>query len=186
VGFFVFFLVLSVFVFFFPNALGHPDNYIPANPMVTPASIVPEFYLLAFYAILRAIPSKLLGVLAMLGSILILFLLPFVDTSRVRSYAFRPIMRLFFWCFVVNFMLLTWLGSQHPEPPFIQIGQFCTAFYFSFFLVLVPLIGCIENTLFDLATKQSSLNSPPSPLAPHAPLPLAATKGCGQGDGCAS
>jgi len=135
VGFFAFFLILSIFVFFFPNALGHPDNSIPANPMQTPISIVPEFYLLPFYAILRAIPNKLLGVVAMLASILILFLLPILESSRVRSSAFRPFMRLFFWLFVSNFLLLMWIGSQHPEPPYILLGQLCTAFYFSYFLI---------------------------------------------------
>jgi ubiquinol-cytochrome c reductase cytochrome b subunit len=159
VGFFVFFLVLSIFVFFLPNTLGHPDNYIPANPMQTPASIVPEWYLLPFYAILRAIPSKLLGVIAMIGSILILFTMPLLDTSRVRSCAFRPFMRLLFWGFVVNFLILTWIGSQHPEPPFITIGQACSTFYFSYFLLFVPLIGLIENTLSDLATLGSDHSS---------------------------
>lgn len=159
VGFFVFFLVLSIFVFFLPNTLGHPDNYIPANPMQTPASIVPEWYLLPYYAILRAIPSKLLGVIAMIGSILILFLMPLLDTSRVRSCAFRPFMRLLFWGFVVNFLILTWIGSQHPEPPFITIGQACSTFYFSYFLLFVPLIGLIENTLSDLATLGSDHSS---------------------------
>jgi len=161
VGFFVFFLVLAFFVFFAPNAMGHPDNSIAANPMQTPISIVPEFYLLPFYAILRAIPSKLLGVVAMMASILILLLLPFLETSRVRSSAFRPFMRFFFWLFVANFLLLMWIGANHPEPPFIQLGQICTFFYFSFFLIFVPLIGFIENTFADLATLTKHKNSPP-------------------------
>jgi quinol-cytochrome oxidoreductase complex cytochrome b subunit len=163
VGFFVFFLILSIFVFFFPNALGHPDNSIPANPMQTPISIVPEFYLLPFYAILRAIPNKLLGVVAMLASILILLLLPFLETSRVRSSTFRPLMRFTFWLFVVDFLLLMWIGANHPEPPFILLGQLCTAFYFGYFLVLVPLLGIIENTLSDLNTKNNSSHSKNSP-----------------------
>nr|YP_002587021.1 apocytochrome b [Rhizophagus intraradices]YP_003875532.1 apocytochrome b [Rhizophagus irregularis]AJK91346.1 apocytochrome b [Rhizophagus aggregatus]ACM44996.1 apocytochrome b [Rhizophagus intraradices]ADM94787.1 apocytochrome b [Rhizophagus irregularis]AFN42440.1 apocytochrome b [Rhizophagus irregularis]AFN42501.1 apocytochrome b [Rhizophagus irregularis] len=160
VGFFVFFLILSIFVFFFPNALGHPDNSIPANPMQTPISIVPEFYLLPFYAILRAIPNKLLGVVAMLAAIFILFLLPYLESSRVRSSAFRPFMRIFFWLFAVNFLLLMWIGANHPEPPFILLGQLCTAFYFAYFLILVPLIGLIENTLSDLGTINPSKNTP--------------------------
>lgn len=159
VGFFAFFFILSIFVFFFPNALGHPDNSIPANPMQTPISIVPEFYLLPFYAILRAIPNKLLGVVAMLASILILLLLPFLESSRVRSSAFRPFMRFSFWLFVVNFLLLMWIGSNHPEPPYILLGQLCTAFYFAYFLILVPLLGLIENTLSDLGTNYSSTPS---------------------------
>jgi ubiquinol-cytochrome c reductase cytochrome b subunit len=152
VGFFVFFLVLAFFVFFAPNAMGHPDNSIAANPMQTPISIVPEFYLLPFYAILRAIPQKLLGVVAMLGAILILLALPFLETSRIRSCAFRPFMRLAFWSFVTNFFLLMWIGSQHPEVPYIFIGQICTFFYFAYFLLFVPLLGVVENTLSDLAT----------------------------------
>jgi hypothetical protein len=158
VGFFAFFLVLSIFVFFMPNALGDPLAYMPANPMQTPASIIPEFYFLAFYAILRVIPSKLLGVVAMLSSILILFALPFLDTSRIRSCAFRPLARLVFWAFVVNFFLLAWLGGNHPEPPFVLLGQICTGFYFSYFLILVPAIGILENTLYDIATLPNSKN----------------------------
>jgi len=152
VGFFVFFLVLAFFVFFAPNAMGHPDNSIAANPMQTPISIVPEFYLLPFYAILRAIPQKLLGVVAMLGAILILLALPYLETSRIRSCAFRPFMRLAFWSFVSNFFLLMWIGSQHPEVPYILLGQICTFFYFAYFLLFVPLLGVVENTLSDLAT----------------------------------
>jgi ubiquinol-cytochrome c reductase cytochrome b subunit len=170
VGFFAFFLVLSIFVFFMPNALGDPLAYMPANPMQTPASIIPEFYFLPFYAILRGIPSKLLGVLAMLSSILILFALPYLDPSRIRSCAFRPLMRFTFWFFVSNFFILGWLGGQHPEPPFITLAQFSTGFYFSYFLILVPLIGVLENTLFDLATlpntKQPLKKSPPKPVPP--------------------
>jgi len=127
--------------------------------MQTPISIVPEFYLLPFYAILRAIPNKLLGVVAMLASILILLLLPLLESSRVRSSAFRPFMRFSFWLFVVNFLLLMWIGSNHPEPPYILLGQLCTAFYFAYFLILVPLLGLIENTLSDLGTNYSSTPS---------------------------
>jgi ubiquinol-cytochrome c reductase cytochrome b subunit len=128
--------------------------------MQTPISIVPEFYLLPFYAILRAIPNKLLGVVAMLAAIFILFLLPYLESSRVRSSAFRPFMRIFFWLFAVNFLLLMWIGANHPEPPFILLGQLCTAFYFAYFLILVPLIGLIENTLSDLGTINPSKNTP--------------------------
>jgi ubiquinol-cytochrome c reductase cytochrome b subunit len=103
---FLFLLVLSIIVFYYPNSMGHSDNYIPADPMVTPSSIVPEWYLLPFYAILRSIPSKLFGVLAMFGSLLILLVLPYVDTSRVRSNQFRPAMKVAFWFFVVNFFIL--------------------------------------------------------------------------------
>ncbi len=152
----MFFLVLSVIVFFYPNLMGHSDNYIPADPMVTPASIVPEWYLLPFYAILRSIPNKLLGVLAMFGSLLILLILPLTDLSRIRGSQFRPAMRLAFWFFVVNFIILMWIGSQHPESPYVEIGQVSTAFYFLWFIFFVPAIGVIENTLMDVATEKNS------------------------------
>ena len=151
---FAFFLVLSVIVFFYPNLLGHSDNYIPADPMVTPASIVPEWYLLPFYAILRSIPNKLLGVIAMFGSLFILLILPITDLARTRSNQFRPAMKLAFWFFVVDFMILFWIGSQHPDSPFLEIGQFATAFYFAWFLVIVPSIGLLENTAFDIANSK--------------------------------
>nr|QYC35755.1 apocytochrome b [Apophysomyces elegans] len=150
VSWFLFFLVLALFVFYAPNKLGHPDNYIPANPMQTPASIVPEWYLLPFYAILRSIPDKLGGVLAMIGAILILLAMPILDTSRIRGSAFRPLMKLAYWLFVVDFLILTCCGGQHVEEPFITLGQVATGFYFAWFLILVPTIGIVENTLMDL------------------------------------
>lgn len=153
---FLFFLVLSVIVFFYPNLLGHSDNYIPANPMQTPASIVPEWYLLPFYAVLRSIPNKLLGVVAMFGSLLILLVLPLTDISRIRGCQFRPFMKLGFWFFVVDFIILMWIGSQHPETPYIEIGQFATAFYFMWFIVIVPVLGLIENSLTDVGLKLKS------------------------------
>lgn len=151
---FAFFLVLAVIVFFYPNLLGHSDNYIPADPMVTPASIVPEWYLLPFYAILRSIPNKLLGVVAMFGSLLILLILPLVDLSRIRGSTFRPLMKLAFWFFVVDFFILMWIGSQHPDSPYLEIGQVATAFYFAWFLIFVPLIGLSENTLMDISNEK--------------------------------
>jgi quinol-cytochrome oxidoreductase complex cytochrome b subunit len=147
---FAFFLVLSIMVFFYPNVLGHSDNYIPADPMVTPASIVPEWYLLPFYAILRSISNKGLGVVAMFGSLLILLFLPLLDLSRIRGATFRPLMKFAFWAIVVDFLILMWIGSQHPEQPFVTIGQFATSFYFAWFLIIVPAVGLIENTLFDV------------------------------------
>jgi len=146
-----FLLTLSIFVFYYPNALGHSDNYIPANPMQTPASIVPEWYLLPYYAILRSIPNKLLGVLAMFASLFILLAMPLVDTSRLRGSQFRPLMKFFFWVFVSNFFILLWVGSQHPVSPFSEIGQIATFLYFAWFLVVVPATGILENTLIDLA-----------------------------------
>jgi ubiquinol-cytochrome c reductase cytochrome b subunit len=108
--------------------------------------------LLPFYAILRSIPNKLLGVIAMFGSLLILLILPLTDLSRVRGSTFRPFMKFAFWSLVVDFLILMWIGSQHPETPYIEIGQIATAFYFAWFLLLVPAIGLVENTFFDLAT----------------------------------
>jgi ubiquinol-cytochrome c reductase cytochrome b subunit len=154
VSWFLFFLVLSLFLFYAPNAMGHADNYIPANPMQTPPSIVPEWYLLPFYAILRSIPDKLGGVLAMIGAILILLAMPVLDTSRIRGSAFRPLMKIAYWLFVVNFLILFWCGGQHVEEPFITLGQWSTAFYFAWFLILVPGIGIIENTLMDISSEK--------------------------------
>jgi ubiquinol-cytochrome c reductase cytochrome b subunit len=150
---FFFFLALSILVFYYPNLLGHSDNYIEANPMSTPASIVPEWYLLPYYAILRSIPNKLLGVLAMFGSLLILLILPIVDVSRQRGSQFRPAMKVAFWFFVFNFFILMWIGSQHPNEPFVFIGQVSTFFYFAWFVLIVPVIGLVENTLIDIATE---------------------------------
>lgn len=158
VTFFFFFLVLSIIVFYYPNLLGHSDNYIPANPMQTPASIVPEWYLLPFYAILRSIPNKLLGVVAMFGSLLILLVLPITDLSRIRGSQFRPAMKLAFWFFVVDFIILLWIGSQHPTEPYLTIGQVATAFYFGWFLIIVPGLGIAENTLMDIATDSNKKN----------------------------
>lgn len=151
-----FILALSFFIFYAPNALGHPDNYIMANPMQTPVSIVPEWYLLPYYAILRSIPNKLLGVIAMFASLLILLAMPVLDTSRVRGSQFRPIMRFMFWVFSANFLILMWIGSQHPESPFLEIGQFATFLYFAWFLFIVPLTGIIENTLMDLSVQNNN------------------------------
>ncbi|KIP01055.1 hypothetical protein PHLGIDRAFT_81019, partial [Phlebiopsis gigantea 11061_1 CR5-6] len=156
---FLFFLVLSIIVFYYPNLMGHSDNYIPANPMQTPASIVPEWYLLPFYAILRSIPNKLLGVIAMFGSLLILLVLPLTDLSRTRGNQFRPAMKLFFWFFVVDFIILMWIGSQHPTEPYVTIGQVATAFYFVWFIVIVPVVGIFENTTMDVATVHQSRES---------------------------
>jgi ubiquinol-cytochrome c reductase cytochrome b subunit len=161
VTFFLFFLLLSIIIFYYPNVMGHSDNYQPFNPMQTPASIVPEWYLLPYYAILRSIPNKLLGVIAMFGSLLILLILPITDLSRIRGSAFRPIMKFFFWTFVVNFFILIWIGSQHPNTPFVEIGQIATVFYFAWFIIIVPMVGLIENTLFDLATEFKNLSSGP-------------------------
>ena len=146
VGLGVFLLVLAGFVFYAPNYMGHPDNYIPANPLVTPAHIVPEWYFLPFYAILRAIPDKLLGVIAMFGATLVFFALPWLDTSKVRSATFRPIYKWLFWLFLADCLILGWVGANAPEGHFILIGRLATAWYFFHLLILMPVIGLIEST----------------------------------------
>jgi ubiquinol-cytochrome c reductase cytochrome b subunit len=141
--------LFSFFLFFYPNLLGHSDNYIPANPLVTPPHIVPEWYFLPFYAILRSIPDKLGGVVAMVGAILILLLLPILNTSITRSSKFRPIFSIAYWFLVFDFLILGWIGQKPVESPFIEIGMFATAFYFLFFLFLGPLIGLLERYLLN-------------------------------------
>jgi ubiquinol-cytochrome c reductase cytochrome b subunit len=148
---FIFIFVLSIFVFFMPNVLGDSDNYIMANPMQTPAAIVPEWYLLPFYAILRSIPNKLLGVIAMFSAILAIMLLPVTDLGRSKGLQFRPLSKFAFWVFVVNLLILMKLGACHVETPFIELGQLSTVVYFGYFLFIVPAISFIENTFTDLS-----------------------------------
>nr|AKL82812.1 apocytochrome b [Saccharomyces paradoxus]AKL82969.1 apocytochrome b [Saccharomyces paradoxus] len=145
---FLFMLILALFVFYSPNTLGHPDNYIPGNPLVTPASIVPEWYLLPFYAILRSIPDKLLGVITMFAAILVLLVLPFTDRSVVRGNTFKVLSKFFFFIFVFNFVLLGQIGACHVEVPYVLMGQIATFIYFAYFLIIVPVISTIENVLF--------------------------------------
>ena len=133
-------------VFYAPDSLGHPDNYIPADRLKTPAHIVPEWYFLPFYAILRAVPHKLAGVIAMFGAILVLFLLPWLDSSKVRSAAFRPVYRWLFWLFVADTLLLGWIGANPPEGIFITLGRIGTIYYFAHFLVLMPVLGRLERS----------------------------------------
>jgi len=153
-GFFMvlFLIPFAYFVFFAPDILGHPDNYVQANSQVTPAHIVPEWYFLPFYAILRAIDfnvffidSKLGGVIAFAGSILVLFFVPWLDTSKVRSGTFRPVFKWFYWLFVVNFLVLMYLGSAPAEGVFVLLAKICTAYYFIYFLVVLPLLGRLET-----------------------------------------
>jgi ubiquinol-cytochrome c reductase cytochrome b subunit len=151
---FIFFIVLSVFVFFMPNALGDSENYVMANPMQTPPAIVPEWYLLPFYAILRSIPNKLLGVIAMFLAILILLIMPITDLSKLRGVQFRPFSKIAFFIFVANFLILMQLGAKHVESPFIEFGQISTIFYFSHFLIIIPLVSIIENSLIELVIKK--------------------------------
>nr|WP_245215282.1 cytochrome b N-terminal domain-containing protein [Pararoseomonas baculiformis] len=147
VGIVVYFIVFAILVFFMPNYLGHPDNYIPANPLVTPAHIVPEWYFLPFYAILRAVPDKLGGVALMGGALVILFFLPWLDGSPVRSMRFRPIAKWLFLLWTVNFFVLGWVGGKPAEQPYILIAQIGTAYYFAYFLVLLPLLAKFEKPL---------------------------------------
>ena len=146
-SFFVFLFVFCIVVFYYPNALGHPDNYIPADPMQTPPHIVPEWYFLPFYAILRSIPSKLGGVIAMGGSLIVLFFIPFINTSEIRSTTFRPLFKIFYWLLVADFLILGWVGQKPVKDTYIFVGQVATCFYFLFFLILIPLIGNIEYKL---------------------------------------
>jgi ubiquinol-cytochrome c reductase cytochrome b/c1 subunit len=141
----VFMILFSWFLFYQPNYLGHADNYIQANPAVTPAHIVPEWYFLPFYAILRAVPSKLGGVILMFSAVIILAFAPWLDTSRIRSCNYRPIYRQFFWAFVGATLLLGWLGSQPPEGGYVIASQICTAYYFAHFLIVMPLCGLFET-----------------------------------------
>lgn len=149
-GLLLFLTFFAFFVYFSPNVLGHPDNYIPANSLVTPAHIVPEWYFLFAYAILRSIPDKLLGVLALFSSLLVLLVLPYVHLSKIRSLQFRPIGKVLYWFFISDFLLLTYIGCQNVEPPYTWLGIICTVFYFAYFLILNPLVGLLENKLLDL------------------------------------
>jgi quinol-cytochrome oxidoreductase complex cytochrome b subunit len=141
----VFFILFAWLVFYIPNYLGHSDNYIPANPLQTPAHIVPEWYFLPFYAILRAIPSKLGGVIAMFGSIAVLVFVPWLDTSKVRSARYRPLYKQFFWILLVVCIGLGYLGAKPAEGIYIVAARILTAYYFLHFLVLLPLLGFIEK-----------------------------------------
>ncbi|MGB2491753.1 MAG: cytochrome b [Candidatus Puniceispirillum sp.] len=146
VGIAMFLLLLAMAVFFFPNAMGHPDNYIPANAMQTPAHIVPEWYFLPFYAILRAVPDKLGGVLMMFGAIAVLFILPWLDRSPVRSARFRPVFRIFFWLLIIDAVLLGYLGAKPAEGIYVILSRLATAWYFLHFLVILPLLSVFETT----------------------------------------
>ncbi|MHA6721047.1 cytochrome b [Sphingomonas sp. RS6] len=147
----VFMIVFSTLIFFYPDYLGHPDNYIPANPLSTPAHIVPEWYFWPFYAILRAftadfiIPAKLWGVLAMFGSIILLFFLPWLDRSPVRSANYRPMYRIAFWVLVADVLILGWCGGSPAEPLYVIISQIAAAYYFAHFLIIVPIIARLET-----------------------------------------
>ncbi|AXS41463.1 cytochrome b N-terminal domain-containing protein [Breoghania sp. L-A4] len=141
----VFMIPFAWFVFYAPNYMGHPDNYTQANPLVTPSHIVPEWYFLPFYAILRAVPDKLGGVIAMFGAIAVLFVLPWLDTSRVRSATYRPLYRQFFWIFAIVCVMLGWLGSKPAEGAYVIMSRIGTVYYFAHFLIIMPLLGFLEK-----------------------------------------
>lgn len=144
-SFIVFITFMSLFVFYSPNSLGHPDNYIEADALVTPPHIVPEWYFLPFYAILRSVPDKGLGIILMGLAIIAIMLLPLLNPSKFRTSTFGPIYKCAFWFLFVDFLLLGWLGQKEIETPYIQIGQVCTILYFTFFFVLTPFIGRLEH-----------------------------------------
>jgi ubiquinol-cytochrome c reductase cytochrome b subunit len=152
-GLMVLFLVFFTFVFYYPNTLGHPDNYIEANPMKTPLHIVPEWYFLPFYAILRSIPNKIGGVIGMFGSLIILLTIPFTNSSEIRSTAFRPIYKVSYWLLVVAFFLLGWVGQMPVEYPYTEIGVISMIYYFAFFIVIIPFLGKIESYLIRYKVK---------------------------------
>ncbi len=142
----IFVIVFCGFVFYAPNLLGHSDNYIPANPLVTPTHIVPEWYLLPFYAILRSVPDKLGGVLLMFGAIFILLILPWLDTSKVRSAVFRPMYKQFFWILLIDVLVLGYMGAQPAEGIYLLISRIATVYYFVHFLIIMPVLGFVEKT----------------------------------------
>ena len=142
----IFLIIFAFFVFFSPNILGHADNYIEANPLVTPAHIVPEWYLLPFYAILRSVPDKLLGVIAMFAAIFVLVILPWLDTSKVRSTVFRPIYKQFYWFLVADVLILGYVGAMPAEGLYLLIARVATAYYFAHFLIIHPFLGMKEKT----------------------------------------
>lgn len=166
----VFWLLFAWLIFFAPNYLGHSDNYIEANPLQTPPHIVPEWYFLPQYAILRAIPSKLLGVIAMFASILVLFFIPWLDTARAKSTKYRPIYRWFFWLFIITVIALGYLGAKAPEGWYLIFSRIFTAYYFMHFLVVMPIVGVIErpkkmpNSITEAVLGEEASDT--SPIAP--------------------
>ena len=177
----VFLLMFATFVFYSPNVLGHADNYIPANPLVTPSHIVPEWYFLPFYAILRAVPDKLGGVIAMFGAIAVLFILPWLDTSKVRSMRYRPTARLYFFIFLLAAIVLGYCGAKLPDDPiipgvstfllldadvnsFVWLSRIATLYYFAYFVVILPVLGLTETPLEAPASISAPVLSHPATM----------------------
>ena len=152
-GLMILLLIFFIFIFYYPNTLGHPDNYIEANPMKTPLHIVPEWYFLPFYAILRSIPNKIGGVIAMFGSLIIMLTIPFTNSSEIRSTAFRPLFKISYWLLVVAFFLLGWVGQMPVEYPYTEIGVVSMIYYFLFFMVIIPFLGKFESFLIRYKNK---------------------------------
>lgn len=146
-GFFLLGIIFSFFAYFYPNYLGDAENFIMSNPLVTPIHIVPEWYFLFAYAILRAIPNKLGGLLALVASLIIVLFPPITHTSKLKSLTFRPIGKIFFWVFISNFLLLTWLGAKPVEDPYVNLSRISSLIYFSYFLLIIPLVGFLENNI---------------------------------------
>ncbi len=179
----VFLIIFAFMMFFLPNYLGHPDNYIPANPLSTPAHITPEWYFWPFYAILRAftvdfiLPAKLWGVLAMFASILLLFFLPWLDKSPVRSGSYRPTFRIFFWILVVDVLVLGWCGGLPAEEPYVMISQVATIYYFAHFLIILPVLSMVERTLpLPNSISESVLHGEEAEAAPIGVKPASAAE----------
>ena len=184
----VFMIMFATFVFYNPNALGHADNYIPANPLVTPAHIVPEWYFLPFYAILRAVPDKLGGVILMFGAIAVMFVLPWLDTSKVRSMRYRPTAKLYFFIFVLACLILGYCGGKLPDDhvipglstftlidadlnSFVWLSRFAALYYFAYFLVVLPVLGLTETPL----PQPESISAPVLSHPANAPAGAAAS-----------
>ncbi|MCJ8142056.1 cytochrome b/b6 [Ancylobacter sp. A5.8] len=174
-GMVCFLIFFAWFLFYIPNYLGHADNYIPANPLVTPAHIVPEWYYLPFYAMLRAVPDKLGGVLTMFGAIIVLFFVPWLDTSKVRSGVYRPLFKQFFWIWIVVCIGLGWLGSKPAEGGYVIAGRILTVWYFAHFLIILPLLGLFEKpkavpaSITEAVLGKKTKGGAPASVGAHAP-----------------
>ena len=173
-------ILFAALLFYAPTLLSHADNYIPADPLVTPAHIVPEWYFLPFYAILRAIPDKLMGVIALIASIGILFFVPWLDTSRIRSTRYRPIYKWFFWLFVITCLVLGYLGAQVAEGWYVFFSRVFTAYYFAFFLIIMPVVGLIERPKKLPGSITESVLGSKASSAPSAPPRGAVSEGVAQ------